>query len=116
MATGGGDVARSGRPTASLVDGALDVSAYGVLRLHELFDHARLLFAPIVESHVVRGISVHVRSRDTSRGGSPAAEVEVEARTSGAPIWIRCVRPTVRAALELAAIVLRMRLAGSRTP
>ena len=100
------------RPTASLSDGSLDVSVYGVLSLHELFDHVRTLFAPIAADPAIRKISVSIRARDISRGGSPATDVEVEARVGPRPIWIRCVRPSAKAAVELAAVVLRMRLAG----
>lgn len=104
------------RPTASLVDGALDITVYDVLELHELFDHARSLLRPIIESRRIDAIQMVVRARDTSRGGSAAVEVEMQVRTAGHPISIRCVRSDAMAAIELAAIVLRLRLSSSDRP
>jgi hypothetical protein len=104
------------RPTASLVDGPLEITVYDLPRLHDLFDQARLLLRPITELRGVRGLSIVIRSRDTRQGGSPAVEVEATARTDSRPISIRCVRPDARAALELASIVLRLRLTSSDRP
>jgi hypothetical protein len=104
------------RPTASLVDGPLDITVYDVLQLHELFEHARLLLRPIAELVGVRGLTIVIRGRDPRHGGSPATEVEVTARTESRPISIRCVRQDARAALELASIVLRLRLTSSDRP
>lgn len=105
--------ARVKRPTASMVDGNIDITVFDVLELHELFDHARVLLRPIARMRGVRAISMLIRARDTARGGAPAVEIEVQVRTAAQPISIRCVRPTAHAALELAAIVLRLRLSSS---
>jgi hypothetical protein len=104
------------RPTASLVDGPLEITVYDVLQLHDLFEQARVLLHPITELRGVRGLSIVVRGRDPRHGGSPAVEVEVTARTDSRPISIRCVRADARAALELASIVLRLRLTSSDRP
>jgi hypothetical protein len=104
------------RPTASLVDGPLEITVYDVLSLHELFDKARILLRPIAELRGVRGLFVVIRGRDTARGGAAAVEVEVVASTDARPIAIRCVRPHAEAALELASIVLRLRLTSSDRP
>lgn len=96
-----------------MVDGLLDITVYDVLELHDLFDHARAMLAPIVNWQGVLSIAMVVRARDISRGGSPAVEVEVHVRTSTQPISIRCVRPDAKSAIELASIVLRLRLSSS---
>jgi hypothetical protein len=103
-------------PTASLVDGALEIEVYDVLRLHEVFEDARGRFGDLAALPGVLGLSVVVRARDAVRGGSRAVEVEVVARTATHPISIRCVRQSAGAAIELAAIVLKLRLTSSDRP
>lgn len=104
---------RADRPTASIIDGSIEIAAYDVVELHEVFEHARELLRPIAATPGVRGIELVIRARDGSRGGSPATEIEARVRTNRHPISIRCVRPDAKAALELAAIVLRLRLTSS---
>lgn len=103
-------------PTASLVDGTLEIVVFDVLRLHEVFEETRKRFGDLASLPGVTGLSVVVRARDGQRGGSRAVEVEVMARTARHPISIRCVRHSSSAALELASIVLRLRLASSDRP
>jgi hypothetical protein len=84
--------------------------------LHEVFERAKARFAPFGKIPGVIGLTIVVRARDIARGGSQAVEIEVVARTVDHPISIRCVRQSAEAAIELAAIVLKLRLTSSDKP
>jgi hypothetical protein len=107
---------RARSPTASLVDGPLEITVFDVLQLHEVFERVKVRLGPFAEMPGVIGLTIVVRARDIARGGSQAVEIEVVARTVDHPISIRCVRQSAQAAIELAAIVLKLRLTSSDKP